>query len=429
LELQTGCIDVRIGFDITALYVAQAGVFTYAHRLLQALLEQDSENEYLLLDYYPLHGRRTSLPGITDLETQNARVVHCEGLRHRRLARWGPVQRPVLRSLASLVDRTLLRPWSEVAGAVMRRALAQALDGVEAFHSSDVLLWKQPGALNVITIHDLTALLFPEHHTANTREMQMQTYRFAQEKADAVIAVSEATKRDILTYLEVPAERVHIVHNGVDPAFRPIEDQEVLNRALAPLGLVPDSYILHVGTIEPRKNLTRLVDAYHAVRRTTPPPVPKLVLAGVTGWQFQEVFERIESLEIQREIVFLGRVPGDVLPALYNGALLFVYPSLYEGFGLPPLEAMACGVPVVASNTSSLPEVVGDVGVLVDPTDTQELAAALASLLGDAERRSELSSRGLTRASLFSWERAARETLRVYRSDQDVRRNGHRNPR
>jgi len=405
---------VRIGFDITALYVAQGGVFYYDYRLIQALLEQDQENDYLLLDYYPIHGGWTNPPEVQHLQAQNTRIVHCQGLRHYRLARWGLLQRPVLRTAAEWVDRVLFWPWSAVAEAVMRRRLPPILDGVDVFYSSDVLLWKQPNALNVVTIYDLTTLLFPEYHTANTRELQLRKYRFAQEEADVVIAISEATKRDIVTHLKIPAERVHVVYGGVSPDFHPIEDRKGLARALAPLGLAPGGYILHVGTIEPRKNLVRLVEAYNRVRKMVPPPVPKLVLAGATGWRFREVFARIEALGLEEEILFVGRVPADMLPALYNGAVLFVYPSLYEGFGLPALEAMACGVPVVTSDVSALPEVVGNVGILIDPKDVAALAGAMAALVDDPDRRLTLSRAGLTRASRFSWKRTARETLAVY---------------
>jgi glycosyltransferase involved in cell wall biosynthesis len=353
---------------------------------------------------------------VAALAAPNAQIVKVSGLRHRRLARWDSVQRPPLRALADLIDRTLLWPWAAAAQSTMQRKLTQTLDDVGVFHSSNVLLWKQPTALNVVTIHDLTALLFPECHTANTREMQAQVYRFAQEKADAVIAVSESTKRDILAHLEIPAERVHVVHNGIDPAFHHIDERESLAQKLAPLGLKPANYILYVGTIEPRKNLVRLVEAYQQSRNMLPSPAPKLALAGAKGWQFQDVFKRVETLGLEKDVVFLGRVPTDTLPALYNGAVAFVYPSLYEGFGLPPLEAMACGTPVITSNSSSLPEVIGDAGMLVDPTDTQALTAALASLLNDTERRADLSTRGLARARLFSWERTAREMLKVYQS-------------
>lgn len=405
---------MRIGYDITGLYVAQAGVFTYRYCLIQALLREDRDNDYLLLDYAPLRERHPDLPQIADLATQNSRIVHCAGLRHRRLARWAALQHPALRLLAGLVDRTLLWPWSAAARAVMRQRLTQVLDGVDVFHSSDVLLWRQPGALSVVTILDLTALLHPEFHTASTIEMQLQKYRFAQEEADAVIAVSEVTKSEIVTHLKIPAGRVYVVHVGVDPAFYPIRDHEAVARVLAPMRLRPGEFILHVGTIEPRKNLVRLVEAFHEARGAFPSPRPKLALAGGRGWLYREVFERVAALGLQKEIIFLGRVPGDTLPALYNGALIFAYPSLCEGFGLPPLEAMACGVPVIASHTSSLPEVVGDAGILIDPTDTQALANALVSLAANAELRADLSARGLARAALFSWEEAARKTLEVY---------------
>jgi glycosyltransferase involved in cell wall biosynthesis len=405
---------MRIGFDITALYVAQAGVFTYSHNLLRALLEKDHKNEYLLLDYTPLRDQRANPREISELLAPNAAIIHCGGLRQRRLARWETLQNSPLRSLAALVDETLLRPWSAAAKAILHRTLSQVLDGVDVFHASDVLLWKQAGALNVITIYDLTVLLLSECHTANTREMHSKAYRFAQEQADVVIAASEATRRDILAHLQVPPDRVRVVHGGVSPTFRPIDDRKSLEQTLAPFGLSPGSYILHVGTIEPRKNLIRLVEAYHQIQGMVPAPAPKLALTGAKGWRFQEVLERVRALELEAQIVFLGSVPPDALPALYNGARLFVYPSLYEGFGLPPLEAMACGVPVVASNTSSLPEVIGDAGLLVDPIDTQALAAAMASLLDDAEQCTALSERGLARAAQFSWERAAGETLEIY---------------
>lgn len=404
-----------IGFDITALHVALAGVFNYDYGLLRALLELDHENEFLLLDFRSIHGGSADPPEIRELCKRGGNVVKCTGLRHRRLARWRPMQGPRGRTVAGWVDHLLFWPWSVAADAVMRRRLARVLDGVDVFHSSDVLLWRHPRALNVLTLYDLTVLFFPEYHTADTREMQRRKYRFAQEEADVVIAISQSTKQDIVDNLQIPEERVHVVHGGVGPEFRPMRDREALAQVLAPLGLVPGGYIVHVGTIEPRKNLVRLVEAYARVRKMLPPPAPKLVLAGAAGWQVSEVFERIETLGLDQEVVYLGRVPAEVLPALYNGAAVLAYPSLYEGFGLPPLEAMACGVPVVASNVSSLPEVVGDAGVLVDPSDTGALAAAMATLLTDGAQRLRLSRAGLARAAQFSWERAASEALGVYR--------------
>jgi len=405
---------VRIGFDITVLYVAEAGVFYYTYNLIRALLEEDRENEYLLLDYHPIHGGWKEPTEAWELSAPNAQVVRRHGLRHRRLTDWKPMRAGVLRRAGNLVDQLLFRPWSAAAEAVMRRRLMPALDGLDVFHSSDVLLWRQPGALNVITMYDLSALLFPEYHTARNRELQERKHRFVQEGADVVLAISEATKRDVVTHLNVPAERVEVVYGGVGAAMRPIEDSEILARALAPLGIDPGGYILHVGTIEPRKNLVRLVEAYSLAREAAPLGFPRLALVGAKGWDFEEVFERVEALGLEDQVLFTGRVERHILPFVYSGAVLFVYPSLYEGFGLPVLEAMACGVPVITSNVSSLPEIVGEAGVLVDPTDTVGLAAAISDLLGDGGRRVALREAGLARAAGFSWGRAARETLKVY---------------
>jgi glycosyltransferase involved in cell wall biosynthesis len=213
--------------------------------------------------------------------------------------------------------------------------------------------------------------------------------------------------------LGIEPERVQVVYEGVAPAFRPLPVEDVRQTVRA-MGLQPKEYILHVGTLEPRKNLVRLVEAYYQVRQEVSPPVPKLVLAGAAGWSFRQVFERIKALDLSEDVTVLGRVDDLLLPALYNGALLFVYPSLYEGFGLPVLEAMACGIPVITSNISSLPEVAGDAGLVVDPADKQALAEAIGKLIGDQGLREAFSIAGLQRAKLFSWERAARQTLSIY---------------
>ena len=392
---------MRVGFDITALYVAQAGVFTYRYQLARALLEHDQQHEYVLLDYVPIHGGWTTVPQLAQLRADNASVVRCRGLRHYRLTRWHAMERPGLRAVAGLVDRVLYRPWAAAADTAMAHRLSKALAGVDVFHSSDVLLWRAPDALNVVTVYDLTALLFPEYHTAETRLLQERKRRFAQDEADLVIAISEATRRDIVAHLRISPQRVHVVPAGVDPIFKPAQDRDALARALAAMGLEPGKYILYAGTLEPRKNLTRLVRAFGRMRRETPARPLKLVLAGGAGWMFGELFQTIAALGLDDCVVCPGRVPIETLVMLYRGALFFVYPSLYEGFGLPPLEAMACGTPVVASNTSSLPEVVGDAGILVDPKDEGALAEAMGTLVADSDRRSELRRAGLVQTQLL----------------------------
>ncbi len=405
---------MRIGFDITALYIALGGIFYYDYNLIRALLQQDGAHEYLLLDYYPIHGGWTHPPEIQHLRAPNARILHCHGLRHYRLSRWSPMQHPRLRPLAQRIDRLLAPLWTAATEAVMHHTLTPLLDGLDIFHSSEVLLWKQPGAINAVTIYDLTGLLFPQHHTADTLEHQWRKYRFAQEEADLIIAISEATKRDIETHLGIPARRVRVVHGGVDPAFHPIEKRPAVARQLKPLGLTPGHYILHVGTLEPRKNLVRLIEAYHRLRQKRTTPTPPLVLAGAQGWMYQEIYARVETLHLERAVRFLGWVDRAALPALYNGAILFVYPSIYEGFGLPVLEAMACGVPVVTSNAASLPEIVGDAGLTVTPEDTVGLSETIAQLLDTPDLRAELRRRSLARAQQFSWKRAAQKLLTAY---------------
>jgi glycosyltransferase involved in cell wall biosynthesis len=300
----------------------------------------------------------------------------------------------------------------------MRRQLDHTLAGVDVFHSSGVVQWSRPGTLGVITLHDLAALIYPELHSPDERALQARAREFAQERADRVIAVSQNTKRDVAAHLGVPEHRVVVVYSGVGDEFVPVDDDRVVACALAPYGLTPHRYILHVGTLEPRKNLVRLIEAYRQARRQVEPPAPKLVLAGARGWRSEEVLGAVTAKGLTGEVLWLGRVPHDAMPSLYSGAALVVFPSLYEGFGLPPLEAMACGTPVVASHAPAIPEIVGDAAVLVDPLDTASIAHGMVSLLGDPDRQAALRATGIERARGFTWMRAAEETLAVYRDAQ-----------
>lgn len=407
---------MMIGIDITSLYVAQAGVFYYRYNLVKAMLALNAfEHQFLLLDYYPIHGSWRSPPEVDSLKAPNAEVRHVQGIRQRKLSRLPIVHKLGLRPLAKTIDETVFAPWGLWEKRVKERQLQRHLAGVDIFHTSDVLAYAAPGAMNVTTIHDMTTMLFPEMHLPETREMQQKKYRFSQEEADAVIAVSHSTKRDIVKLLDIEPERIQVVYEGVDPAFRPLPTAAVKAR-ISPLGLQPGGYILHVGTIEPRKNLVRLIDAYHMTRQKLPTMTTKLVLVGASGWLHQEVFDRVAALELEDEVLFLGKVAENMLPAIYNGALIFAYPSLYEGFGLPPLEAMACGVPVITSNTSSLPEVVGEAGILVNPRDTHALAANIMKLLKNPQERERLIDAGLEQARKFTWKRAAEKTINLYQN-------------
>lgn len=407
---------MKIGFDITDLYVAQAGVFYYRYNLIRAMLQMDNPQiEFLLLDYFPIHGGWVSRPEVDALSSPGAVIHHVRGLRHRQLARLWFLQKPVLELVAQGIDKVLLFPYERLANGIRERQLRKYLAGVDVFHSSEVLNYATPGAKTVATIYDMTAVLFPEYHTAQNRALQAEKFRFVQEKADAVIAISESARQDAVNYLGIEAERIHVIYAGVDPAFRPLPAAMVAE-VLARHGLRAGDYILHVSTIEPRKNLVRLLQAYHAIWQRQPESTPRLVLAGGTGWFFREVFDRVQALGLAEQVTFLGRVDDTDLPALYNGALFLAYPTLYEGFGLPALEAMACGTAVLTSNVSSLPEVVGDAAVLVDPTDVESIANGLQTLLDNTTLRKQLEWAGQQQAAQFSWEKAAENTLAVYQN-------------
>jgi glycosyltransferase involved in cell wall biosynthesis len=264
----------------------------------------------------------------------------------------------------------------------------------------------------VITVFDLSVLLFPGYHPWVRERVFNEGIARSAARADAIIVISQHTKRDVVKHLGVPQGKIHVVLCAAAARFRPLPSME-LDRVLSKYNLEAGKYLLCVGNVEPRKNLVRLVESYDLLRRSVGMQHP-MVIAGGQGWHNSPIYRKVEELGLRQAVRFLGYVPDDDLPPLLNGALLFVYPSLYEGFGLPPLEAMACGTPVVTSNTSSLPEVVGDAALTVDPYDVEGLTKAMEQLLTDQELQNEMRTRGLARAKLFSWERAARETLKVY---------------
>ena len=262
----------------------------------------------------------------------------------------------------------------------------------------------------VVTVHDLTTLLFPEAHRAKVRWSILPFLGRSLALARRVVAISHATARDLAFHFPESRERVRVVEPGVDERFRPAGAEEVA-RIRASLG-APDGYLLYVGTLEPRKNLGTLLTAWEALAAGDP-RVPPLVVVGAPGWKSRRLAARLAALE-GRGLIRAGRVADDRLVELYQGARAFVYPSLYEGFGLPPLEAMACGVPVVVADASSLPEVVGDAGLEVDPRDAAGLARAIGRLIGDEGLAAELGARGAERARRFTWERAARRMEEVF---------------
>ena len=267
----------------------------------------------------------------------------------------------------------------------------------------------------VVTIHDVMPIRFPEMFRPWYRNYaRLVTPRLAR-SARAVIAVSQTVKRDVVEWLGVPAERVTVVPNGVEPGYAPLRPDDPLAADLRRRYDLPRDFVLAVGSIEPRKNLPRLLEALHLLRsRPGPNRDLTLVHAGPQGWRPDEVAAAVQALALADAVRFLGYVPPEQLRALYGLARLFAYPSLWEGFGIPLLEAMACGCPVVTSDVSSMPEVAGEAAVLVDPTSVEDIARGIAAVWNDDGLRCGLVALGLARARQFTWPRAARETIAVY---------------
>ena len=266
----------------------------------------------------------------------------------------------------------------------------------------------------VVSIHDLSFEHLPDTFKRRSRIQLRLTVRSSARRAARILSLSENVRQDIIATYGIPPERVTMIPLAAPDHFAPVTDENELQRVRHSYGIVGE-YILSVGSIQPRKNLARLVRAYARLRDERPGvKLPKLVLVGKRAWLYDETLRVIEESGAADQILLTGYVSESDLPALYSGAICFVYPSYFEGFGLPPLEAMKCGAPVIVGNQTSLPEVVGDAGLMVNPFDEAEIALALACLIDNPDLRDQLRVKGLKRAARFSWHDTAKRTLEVY---------------
>jgi glycosyltransferase involved in cell wall biosynthesis len=350
-----------------------AGVSVYTENLIRALLAHHSEHEWVAFA-----GR-------------DAPVV--SGL--RVIASPFPVHSPMTRI-----------PWEQV----ILPALASVVRPDVLHATVNVLPLAAPGA-SVVTIHDLAFLRHPERFASAKVAYLRAAVPASVKKAKHIIAVSQHTRHDLVDLLHVPPERISVVYSGVHADFRPFPDTDRQRARRRFSGGRP--YILHVGTLEPRKNLDVLIRAYANLRETLDVP-HVLVLAGGAGWMFQNLYDLVVTLGVQDHVQFAGYVLPSDLPHLYNGADLFVYPSAYEGFGLPVLEAMACGVPVITSVSSALTELAGDACLTVTPGKHDELLPAMARVLEDRQLSACLRKAGIRRAGGFTWRSTAQGTMAVY---------------
>ncbi len=371
---------MRICIDVSPAVHHKAGLGRYAQDLTAALVACDARNKYSA--FYN--------------EPQTAQIT------------------PPLDRLPQVTMNRTTKPWrmSVLLSYLLRRSQDGVAPNVDIFHATDHLLPRFVRTGTVFTLHDLAFRAYPETHTLLNRSFLSAAMPHFLRAADAIIAVSEFTKKDAVRLYGVPDDKITVIAEGVHPRFRPPQPEQVA--AVRRKYGLPARSILYLGTIEPRKNLNILLDAYASLRKKPGMEDVRLVMVGKKGWLFAPFFEHLHALGLEDQVIFPGFVSDDDLPALYGAADVFVYPSLFEGFGLPVLEAMACGAPVVCSNASSLPEVAGDAALLVAPHDAAGLLGAIERLLGDADLRTRLTGLGTAQASRFTWQEAARRTLAVY---------------
>jgi glycosyltransferase involved in cell wall biosynthesis len=363
----------RIGIDVRK--INDFGIGTHIQNIVKNLAAIDSSHEFLLFHHFS---------EINHLELDNPRFFH-------------------------IVDRSPKYSLREH----LSLPIKMKQYDLDLFHSPHYVLPIIHHCPTIVTIHDVIHLLFPQYLPSRMAHSYAKMMMFASTKSAAkVITVSQSSKQDIVRYLKIPPDKIEVIYNAVSDIYKPMRSPDLRAKLQEHFGLSGD-YLLYVGNLMPHKNLKRLIYAYYRLLRQINRDI-KLVIVGEGIPHYRELKLLAYDLGLKDKIMFLGFIAREWLPILYNEATVFVFPSQYEGFGLPPLEAMACGTPVVTSNTSSLPEVVSDAGLLIDPYNIDELVDAMERCIMDQKLRGELIEKGLRRVKHFSWERTARQTLRIY---------------
>jgi alpha-1,3-rhamnosyl/mannosyltransferase len=372
---------LRVGINATALLSPRTGIGQYVYHLGRECLEADDISPSFFYGNWNTHLRAQPLPNIDTIKAYIKKAV----------------------------------PWSyEIKNLIFQAQFSLGLlkNRIDVYHEPNYLSFRFPGP-SVITVHDLSWIRHPETHPKQRLAAMGSHFPRSLERASAILTDCSFVKQELLETFGLNPENVTPVLLGVSPDFFPRAPAEC-DTFLADHGLAHGQYVLSVGTLEPRKNIPTLIDAYSMLPADLQQRFP-LVLVGMRGWLTSGLEARMKPLVERGVIKPLGYVADEMMPLIYSGAAAFVFPSLYEGFGLPPLEAMACGTPVISSRSSSLPEVVGDAGILVDPLNVDALAESLRRVLEDRAFAELLAQQGVRRAAGFSWKKTAAETIAVYR--------------
>ncbi len=366
---------MNVAIDARLLAYRVGGIAQYTQQLLQALAAVAPDDTFTILEH-----RKQHEPVALGANIQRHRLLTPP---HNRWEQWS-------------LPLELLR---------VRADVVHAPDFIPPLHVRKPL---------IITVHDLAFIRYPAILDAAARRFYAQIGA-ATQRADAIIAVSQSTKRDLIELLEVPAERIDVVYEAAAAQFRPLDLAPDATKTFNGHTLQVGSFALFVGTLEPRKNLPTLLDALARCRDRSPAATPKLVIAGARGWLDEPIMAQVKHNKLGDHVHFIGVVDQQQLTWLYNACRFYVNPEIYSGFGLPILEAMQCGAAVVAADTSALPEVVGEAGLLVPPLDIEVWADVLDRLWQDEALRNDLQTRGFAQAKRFTWQQAAEETMAIYR--------------
>ncbi|MFA6451425.1 MAG: glycosyltransferase family 1 protein [bacterium] len=376
---------MKIVIDIESLRHTRTGLAQYTFRLIDGLNRINGGEEIILLNNSFKKGRETR-PELPLLDNPKIEYHNFK------------------------VSKKILKPlWN----AIGFPRLEHLIGGFDVYHAPTHNELPCTHAKKVLTIHDLS-FMKGDYHLPEFKEYLSSYFPSAAAAADVIIADSESTRRDVIEVLKVPEEKVKTVYLAASVISRRIYDVAAIKEVCQRHTIIKD-YMLYIGTIEPRKNVANIIRAYNIFREGRK-EAPALVLCGGKGWMYEEIFSTHESSPYRNDIIFTGYTPNEDLAFLLSGALFFLYPSHYEGFGLPVLEAMACGAPVITSNVSSLPEVAGDAAIQVAPDDVEAMADSMRRLTDSASLREEMRQKGFAQNAGFSWERCARETMAVYHS-------------